>query len=308
MLGGVGDPLDRSIRSLAFQELVDERGDIGGLTGRERAMIVRSNLRDTHVVWDTESLVNLPGIVHASPAGVGAKPVRLRVFDNEQTARSDEAGPHMMIEGEVVDLVDVRFEVLGEPNVLGDNLGGGLSVKTLRLHLVGESPAGSTTRAGLLRNGEGDTLFQDTDGKCTLAIPRAPGNGEFLDIDVVSSGHLETVDDTPDTPCPCNHRRRRVAASVKGVKLALATATSVVLGSHVVIIESDGSKAGRSSYAATADTNDGTHSGAAVSRNGSGEGNRFAALGGSQTERSARVLGSETRRLGRKSSTLVLVE
>lgn len=54
------------------QELVDVRREVGLLVARERAVVVVAGAGETHVVRDTERLVDQPTCLHARGRGHGA--------------------------------------------------------------------------------------------------------------------------------------------------------------------------------------------------------------------------------------------
>src|SRR5215217_3350091 len=99
----------------------------------------------------------------------------------------------MVINGKVIDAVDVVVEGRRKPNVLGDDLVSGLDIMTFLLQCIGDAPACSTTRARFLRNGEGNTGLESSDREGAFAIARAAGDGKAFGVDASLPTRLENI-------------------------------------------------------------------------------------------------------------------
>src|SRR5690606_21309658 len=133
------------VGGLIPEELVDEGGELRVLSAWERAVVVTANLGDTHVVCNAESLVDLASNSGASVRREVSEPLHVGVFRDVETSWGDQTSKHMVVEWEAVDLVNVLLKLLGEPDILSDDLLSGLDVLSLRLLVVRKSPAGRTS-------------------------------------------------------------------------------------------------------------------------------------------------------------------
>ena len=102
----------------------------------------------------------------------------------------------MVVEWKDVEVVDVVVEGGGEPDVLGDDLRGCLDGGARVLLKLGETPAGITSRARFLSDGESDTWFKGTDCKGAFAVTGASRHSDLGNIDVGGGSSLEDIDDT----------------------------------------------------------------------------------------------------------------
>jgi hypothetical protein len=109
-----------------------------------------------HVRSDTQTLIDLAAGFHARSRAHWAEPVDV-VLDDEEAARRDQGSEEMMVFGDGRGLARVGIELGREPCVLTNDLAGGLDVLALGLLGIADAPAGCASRAGLLRDGQGNT-------------------------------------------------------------------------------------------------------------------------------------------------------
>jgi len=96
--------------------------------------------RESHIIRHAKCLIDHLSSLHAGIRARGAKPVNVVLHDIE-AARCNEASEQMVIEWERGHFVDIGLEVLGEPDVLGDDLGSCLDVGSGSFDGIGDSPA-----------------------------------------------------------------------------------------------------------------------------------------------------------------------
>lgn len=293
---------------MILEELVDEGGELRVLPRWERAVGVTTDLGDTHVVLDTKGLVDLSSGNLAVVGGEVSKPLHVGILGDVETSWSNEAGKEMVIDWEAVNLVDVGLESLGEPDVLSDNLGGGLDVGASGLLVVGQTPAGGSSGSGLLWDSQGNTLDESTGNDSTLAVTRATSNTNSLGVDVVAGGSLKSVDDTVNTPSPCGQSRGTVSAAVESVELSRATRATVLLSGNVVVVEGDGGNASWNWNGCSTVGNDSWNIASTVSGNADRKGDGLSALGDVDGESATRERASDGRWLWWEGSKLVALE
>lgn len=102
----------------------------------------------------------------------------------------------MVVEWKNIEVVDVVVEGGGEPDVLGDDLRGCLDGGAGVLLEFGETPAGITSRAGFLSDGESNTGFKGTDSKGTFAVTGASRHSDLGNVNVGGGSSLKDIDDT----------------------------------------------------------------------------------------------------------------
>lgn len=241
-------------------------------------MVVVARASEAHVVWYTESLVNEATSLHTSGGGYGAKPVDL-VLDDEQTTRSDHTSKLMVVGSEGVGLGAEGVEPRGEPDVLADDLAGGLDVLALGLLRVGDAPAGGTTRARLLGKTQSNAVNKRSGDESTLAVTRATSHADALRVDASTWGSLKSVHDAVNTPCPGSESTSAVAGTVQVKEFAPSTAAATLLLTNVIVVEGDGCHIAWNRETSSAICDDGRErSGSARLLDGDREGNRLAAL------------------------------
>lgn len=214
----------------------------------------------------------------------------------------------MVVGGQSVGLGREGVEERGEPHVLADDLACRLDVLALGLLRVGNAPAGGATRAGFLRDAEGDAVDEGSGDHGTLAVPGASSHAEALGVDVVARRGLESVDDAVDSPGPGRQGTCAVAGAVEVVELSLSTAALSRLLSHVVVVERDGRDSIGNRNARSAIGDDGRNTGTGVALDGDREGNGLAALASRERESAARVRRGEGRWLWWEGSELLSLE
>lgn len=173
-------------------------------------------------------------------------------------------------------------ESFGKPDVLPNDFGWGLDIRSVGLHRVGDTPASSTSYSRLLGNCKGNTLFERADDHGSLPISGATRYGELGDIDIMTLRDFERINDARYTPCPCHRGGCGVIAAVELVELALTTATYAILDCNLIVVEGDGSYTFRSINGETTDSNDGWRArarGNVGPRDGHSEGNSFVTFG-----------------------------
>ncbi len=212
-----------------------------------------------HVGRYAKSFVDELAGLHAASRADGTEPVDV-ILKRQQAAGSDQSSQEMVVDGNGAGLRGVGVEPLAEPDVLGDDLAGGLYVLTLALLRVRDTPAGRTAGAGLLRQREGNTVDQGTDDESALAIAGAARHTQLSDVDSGSCGAelFETVDDAVDPPGPGSQRTSRVRISEEGVKGALTPGATTVLGGKLVVGEGDTADVARDWQRRAADSDDGS--------------------------------------------------
>lgn len=141
----------------------------------------------------------------------------------------------MVVFGHSGEFLNVVVEIGREPNVFADDLDCVLHLVAIIDLILRQPPASITSGTGLLRNGQSDTLLKGTGHKSTLAVTGATRNADPLGVDLCSRCHLQSVDDTADTPHPGSHGTGTVCAAVELVEETLASAGSAVLLSHVAV-------------------------------------------------------------------------
>lgn len=301
-------PHDVGVGGLILEEAVDESSQFAVLTGRELAVLVATNARVSHVVGDTESLVDLLANLHAAVGGHVAEPLHVDVLGDVETTGGNQTSKQVVVEREGRNAVNVLFEGPGEPDVLSNDLRSSLDVLATCLLGIRETPASSATRAGLLRNGKSNAINESTSDDGTLAVTGATSDGNPLSVDVVTRGSFESINDTIDTPSPGSKSGSGVAAAIEIVELAATPAASVLLIGNFVVVEGDGSNAVVGNAEGAIGNDGGVGAGSRRSADGDLERNGLAALGNVDGKPSTGVGTSDGLRLGREGTELIALE
>lgn len=241
-------------------------------------MAVAADEREAHVVGGADTLVDEAASLHAAGGGDGAEPVDV-VLDDEQTAGGDEGSQHVVVLGHRARLGRVAVQALAEPHVLADDLAGRLDVGAAAALRVRDTPAGSTTRAGLLRESEGDAVDESADDEGALAVARATGSSQARGVDagLLRAELDKAVDDTVNTPGPGGQGTSRVAVTEEGVEGTLAAGLAGRLRGEVVVAEADSADSAGNGQRGTADGDDGWARAAAGLADGRADGDRLGA-------------------------------
>lgn len=209
--------------------------------------------REAHIVRHAVRLVDLPCGLHAARRRDRAQPVDV-VLHDEQAARHDQGGKHVVVLGHRRRRAGVRVQAGREPDVLADNLARRLDVGPGPALRVADAPARGPARARLLRQRERDAAHQRAHDERALAVARAPRDAEARRVDARGGVDLlEGVDQPVDTPGPGRQGARRVRGAKEGVELALAAGRGRVLGGEGVIAEVDSSDVGGDGQRGAAD-------------------------------------------------------
>lgn len=267
-----------------------------------------TDLRNTHVLGNTEGLVDFASDNWAVVGGDVSEPLHVGVLSDVETSWSDQTSEKMVINWKAIDVADVLFESFGEPDVLGDDLRSSLDVGSFRLLVVGETPASRSSGTRLLWDGQGNALDESTGNDSTLAVTRATSNTNSLGVDVMASGRLKSINDAVNSPSPGGQSGGRVTAAVECVELSGATRASVLLSGNIIIIEGDSSYTSRDRNGSSSVGNDSRNVGSTVSGDGNLEGDRLSGLGDVDGEFSTRVRAGDGRWLWWESSELVALE
>lgn len=274
-------------------------------------MIMSSDLGIPKRLQGAQSLVVLARGAHASIRRNLAEPLKVRVLHDVQPARSDECRKEVVVEGELVDVVDVAVERRRKPDVFADDLFRVLHVVPVGVLPVGEAPAAGAASSRLLREGKSNTRLESTGDKGALAVT---GAARYADAGWVDVGlrpcEFEGVDDAGDTPGPGGQSAGGVGRAVEVVELALAARRAVLLGGDVVVVEEDGGNAGGNGNAGAVgavvdDGREGPRAGGLV--DGHREGDGFATRRGGDAQGAAGVAGGDGG-LGREGAELVLLK
>ena len=136
-------------------------------------MAVAADLREAELIALANGLVDEFRGGHIAVRAQRAQPGVVRVLDGEQGARSDEAGQHVVVERQNVDLGGVLVEHRREPHVLADDLAGRL--RRAGPDGVRDAPRRVAPRPGFLRQGERDARLEGACYQCAFAVARAAG-------------------------------------------------------------------------------------------------------------------------------------
>merc|ERR1712230_61471 len=92
-------------------------------------------------------------------------------------------------------------------------------------------------------DGECNSGLEGTDDECALAVSRASCHAEAGGINICSWSQLQAVNKTAHSPCPCHQGSCTVALAVQVEEKTGAVTATVLLGSHVIVLEVDGCNA-----------------------------------------------------------------
>lgn len=170
-----------------------------------------------------------------------SQPLVVRILHDIDGPRANQGGQHMVVKGQLVDVVHVAVEVWREPDILANNLLCVLDTIPVRVLPSLNTPAARTPRAGLLRKRERNPRLQRTGDESALAVARAARHSDAGRVDArLRLGQLQGVHDAGDTPRPGGQRTGTVRAPVQVVELTLSAARAVLLSRHAVVVEQDG--------------------------------------------------------------------
>ena len=236
---------DASIGRLIQQELVKVRRDIRHLIIRKHAVRVIAVLREAHVLRHTESLPDFVRSDHAAIATPRTQPDIRRILDGQQRSGSHHARQHVMVKWQGVGAVHKRVKALGEPDILGHDLGGGLHHVAHGLFGEGEPPTSVAALAGFLRDGQGDTGIVGAGHKGAFAVAGAACYGKAGCVDLGGWCHLESVDEAADSPRPRDQGSGTGIGAVQIEVLPNTAASGVILERNIVLVESQDCDTGR---------------------------------------------------------------